>query len=215
MLKAIILFIFTSYFSQTAFALQIISPKEGQVVYQGDRLTVIVKQDTGEDWKEMLIEAVPMSYNFLTNEYKAEIEIPRDETTGIISFFVAGYYRDGKELLLKRSLFVKLPPNVVLQSIVVFDQDYMLLYKLPAGSDPTDMQRIESRQLSVSGIYSDKVKRKLTTSASGTTYTSSNEKVVTVNSEGKITSQGFGNAKITVRNGKLSADVEVVVKPYR
>ncbi|GBE05313.1 bacterial Ig-like domain [bacterium BMS3Abin10] len=204
--------IVVSLFPHELYALTIVSPSEGQVVYQGDRLTVIVKPDTGEDWKEVLIEVVPMSYNFLTNEYKAEIEIPRDETTGIISFSVAGYDKGGKEFLLERSLFVKMPPNVVLQSILV--DDYKTLFKLPPGSSPEEMQRIESRQLHVFGIYSDNVNRELTSSASGTTYTSSNEQVVTVSPEGKVTAQGIGKAKITVRNGNFSAMVDVVVKPY-
>ncbi len=206
----ILLFVFIMLFTHIAFALQIITPKEGQIVYQGDRLTVIAKSDTGENWKEVLIEAVPMSYNFLTKEYKAEIEIPRDGTTGIISFFVAGYDRDGKELLLTRSLFVKLPPNVLLQSLIV-EPNPLFLDKLPAGSDPDDVSVFGTRDISVKGVYSDGVKRKLT----GNTYTSSNEKVVTVSSEGKATAQGIGKATITVRNGKISVDVRVIVDPYK
>lgn len=211
--KIIAFIMMVNLFPLEVFALTIISPKEGQIVYQGDKLTVIVKPDRGEDWKEVLIEIVPMSYNLLTKEYKADIEIPRDDKTGIISFLVAGYDISGKELLLKRSLFVKLPPNVVLKSILV--DTYKTLYKLPPDSSPADMQRIESRQLRVEGLYSDGVERDLTASTTGTTYTTSNDKIVTVDSEGKMTAKGIGTAKITVKNGKYSAEVTVVVKPYR
>ena len=216
----IILFSFIACNSHGAFALQILSPKEGQVVYQGDRLTVIVQPAPGEDWKEVLIEGVPMNYNLITNEYKAEVEIPRDESIGIISFSVAGYDRNGKELLLKRTLFVKLPPNVVLQGImagskVVSGSTLVLLEKLPAGSSATDIETYEKSELSVHGQYSDGVNRILTSSASGTTYASSDEKVVTVDKEGKVVAQGIGKAKITVRNGNFSANVDVLVKPYK
>jgi len=132
---------------------------------------------------------------------------------GIITFYVRAYDKSGQETELKRSLLVKLPPNVVLQSIIV--DDYKTLFKLPMGSSPEEMQRIESRQLRVKGMYSDGVKRKLTSSASGTTYTSSDETIVKVDKEGKVTAQGIGKAKITIRNGSYSATVDVVVKPYK
>ena len=211
-LMRIIVVLIVSLFAHNAWALTIISPKEGQVVYQGDKLTVIVKPDIGEDWKEVLIEIVPMSYNFLTKEYEADIEIPRDETTGIISFSVAGYDKSGKEIELKRSLFVKMPPNVALKAIVV--DDYRTLFKLPPDGSPEDKQRIETRPLRAQGMYSDGVKRKLNSSASGTTYTSSDETIVTVDTEGNMTAQKLGRAEITIKNGNYSATVDVNVKPW-
>lgn len=195
-----------------AYALTIISPKEGQVVYQGDKLPVIVKPDAGEKWEEVLFYIFPMRYNMLTGRYEEEIEIPKDEI-GNVDFTILAYDKTGREVKLIRTLFVKMPSNVVLQSILV--DDYKTLFKLPSGSSLEDIQRIESRQLYVRGIYSDGVKRTLTSSATGTSYTSSDEKVVTVNSDGKMTAQGIGTAKIIVRNGSLSAEVKVIVKPYK
>jgi hypothetical protein len=90
----------------------------------------------------------------------------------------------------------------------------MAIRKVPQGSNLVDVSKIETRQLGVAGIYSDGVSRQLTSSAMGTTYTSSDEKVTTVSPEGKATAQGLGTATITVRNGKYSATVKVVVKPY-
>ncbi len=214
--NAITLIIFMLYYNQ-AFALHITSPDKGQIVYQGDRITVLVKPDTGEDWKEVRIEIVPMSYNVLTNEYKAEIEIPRDETTGVISFSVAGYKNDGTKLLLERSLFVKMPPNVVMQSIVAGGSGggrLVVLEKMPLDSSAVDIENFEREQLSVYGRYSDNVNRELTSSASGTTYKSSDELVATVSPEGNVTVQGIGKANITVINGTFRSVVDVVVKPY-
>ena len=55
----------------------------------------------------------------------------------------------------------------------------------------------------------------MTPSSNGTTYASSDQNVVTVDKEGKVTAQGIGEAKIIVRNGKYSAEVKVVVKAYK
>ncbi len=212
-LKLTLLILVMNLFTHNVWALTIISPKEGQVVYQGDKLTVIVKPDSGEKWEEVLLDIYPMSYNILTNEYKEEIEIPEDET-GMIDFDVLAYDKSGNKVKLTRNLFVKLPPNVVLQGIGV-DPDFMVVYKLPPESDPKDIQKYEFRQIGVGGIYSDGVQRYITSSTDGTTYTSSNEQVVTVDKEGKVSAKGIGKAIITVRNGKYSATVDVVVKPYQ
>jgi uncharacterized protein YjdB len=81
-------------------------------------------------------------------------------------------------------------------------------------STSNKIQRSETRQLRVYGKYSDGVARDISSSASGTTYTSSDENIVTVDTEGRISSQSVGTAKIVVRNGNFSSQIEVVVKPY-
>ena len=78
-----IIFIFILCIFQNANALTIVSPKEGQVVYQGDRLPVIVKPDVGENWTEVLFYVFPMRYNDLTGQYEEEMEIPRDDARRI------------------------------------------------------------------------------------------------------------------------------------
>lgn len=202
-----------------AWGLTIITPSEGEIVYAGTRLKVIVKPDLGEQWEEVLIGIFPMSHNFLTNEYKEEIEIPK-KAMGIIDFSVLAYDKAGKKIKLVRKLFVKLPPNVVLIGItagskVVSGSTLVLLEKMPAGSSAAEIENYEKAELRVYGNYSDSVNRELTSSSSGTTYTSSNEKIVTVNAEGKVTAQGLGEAKVTVKNSGYSASVDIVVKPYR
>ena len=219
MFKIIILFICLICFAQMGFALQITSPQEGQVVYQGDRLSVIVKPDLGEMWEEVLLGIFPMTYDALTNEYKEEIEIPSD-AIGNISFNVLAYNGLNEKIKLTRSLFVEMPPNVVLKSIVAGSSvagglNFISLRKMPPDSSAADIERYETEQLSVYGRYSDNINRELTSSASGTTYSSSNEQVVTVSPEGKVTAKGIGNAKIIVSNEDYSATVDVVVKPYQ
>jgi len=91
----------------------------------------------------------------------------------------------------------------------------MILYKAPADLNPDDKKTLEERQITVAGIYSDGFNRQITSSSMGTTYTSSDEKIVKVDSEGKVTPQALGTANITIRNGKYSATVKVIVKPYK
>lgn len=210
---ASLIVIFQLLLTTAAWALEIISPTENQVFNAGDALSIVVKPSPGEEWIGVIYGIYKMDYNSLTGKYKVDIKIPSN-LSGLQTLTVTGVDKFGNELEVKRSIFVKLPPNVVLQSISV-GEDIMVLYKAPPDSTPEDKQRIELDQISVAGLYSDGVKRQITPAATGTTYVSSDENIVTVDSEGKLTSKGLGRAKITVRNGKYTAEVKVVVKPYK
>jgi hypothetical protein len=71
----------------------------------------------------------------------------------------------------------------------------------------------QKRQIYVQGIYSDGVERDLRAAQTGTTYVSSNEKVVTVSADGLAIAVGPGTAQIAVRNGDKKFVLDVVVKP--
>lgn len=208
-----LLFLLINMSYHEASALTIVSPIEGEVVSAGSNLTISVEADPGEAWDSVAFGFYPMSYNPITKKYSYTFKIPEDILGSYDRLIVIALDKSGNEVELRRKIFVKLPPNVVLQSILV--DDYKTLFKLPPGSTPQEMQRVESRQLRVDGKYSDGVERDVTASTSGTTYTSSDNTVVTVNSEGKMTAQAIGEAKITIRNGRYSAQVDIVVKPYR
>jgi hypothetical protein len=207
-LKTGIFIYFVFSFSAPLWSATIISPAQDEQVYAGALITVVVKPEPGEQWQGFVMGFKAFYYDPTSNVYKLSIQIPTDVLGYRDDLRVHGVDKNNKEFELSRRIFVKLPPNVVLQSVLV--DDYKTLYKLPPGSTPQDMQRIGSRQLRVEGKYSDGVERDLTSSTSGTTYTSSNNKIVTVNSEGKMTAQAIGEAKITVRNGKYSAQVDIV-----
>jgi len=194
-------------------ALQIVSPKEGEVVFAGSKVTLIIKPAVGEEWEYVLYGLDTLSYEPLTQDYRATLTIPAN-LSGYQELSVTALDKYGKETEIKRNILVKLPLNVVLQGIRV-GEDIMVLYIAPPDSTPEDKQRIESDEISVAGLYSDGVNRSITPSTMGTTYASSDEKIATVDSEGKLTARGLGRVKITVRNGKYSAEVKVVVKPYK
>jgi len=209
----VLLFILVLSF-QSAWALTITYPAEGDTFYAGSQLTIIVKPDGSEQFETVLFGIYPMTYYSIKKEYIYSLTIPKNLTGIIDDLIVIASDVSGNVTELRRSIVVKLPPNVILQSIVV-NPNPLFLEKLPPESAPDDIRVFGNRDLKVHGVYSDGVKRKLGSSASGTNYTSSNDKVVTVYPEGKAVAQGIGNATITVRNGTSHVDVRVIVDPYK
>ena len=69
----------------------------------------------------------------------------------------------------------------------------------------------EVQFLSVRGTFADRIVRDLTPGHSGTTYVSSNEKIVRVNPDGRAQGVGNGRAEITARNRTKEVKIPVVV----
>lgn len=205
---------FTFLLVVTSWAATIVSPIEDEEVYAGSEIAVVVKPGNGEEWQGFVLEFQSLKYDPVNNIYKTTIKVPLDILGSRDDLRIVGVDKAGHEIQLRRRVFVKLPSNAVLQTITS-SRDVMVIYKLSSTSDMAEKERRESRNLRIWGVYSDGVNRDLTSSISGTTYVSSNEEIVTVNSEGKVTSKGIGTANITVRNGKYSASVRVVVKAYK
>ena len=67
-------------------------------------------------------------------------------------------------------------------------------------------------ELPVVGIFADGVVRPIRLKATGTTYISSDEKVVTVNPDGLLRLVGNGTATITAKNRGQEATLEIVVE---
>ena len=74
------------------------------------------------------------------------------------------------------------------------------------------LPRTSPEQLYVKGRYANGIDRDLSSSASGTTYKSSNASVVSVNEEGACTVIADGLAVITIENGGVRDFVTVVVE---
>ena len=67
-------------------------------------------------------------------------------------------------------------------------------------------------ELPVVGIFADGVTRAIRLQATGTTYLSSDEKVVTVNQDGLLRLVGNGNAILTAKNRGKEATLEIIVE---
>jgi hypothetical protein len=70
----------------------------------------------------------------------------------------------------------------------------------------------ETRNLPVSGRYSNGYELDIHSVSDGTTYTSSDVNIVTVDVDGKLTAHSVGTANITVTNGVFKATTKVIVK---
>jgi hypothetical protein len=80
--------------------------------------------------------------------------------------------------------------------------------------DPASVRFTErgaTRQLAVTGRFSDQTTRDLTAASTGTTYETSDAAVVGVSPDGLLTAVGAGAATVTARHAGRSATVEVTV----
>ncbi|GBE05316.1 bacterial Ig-like domain [bacterium BMS3Abin10] len=201
--------------SDDCFAFEITEPTSGSVFHPGDKVTVraVAAQNENPVAYFIFTSQMPFSAFGVLPPYELTFTIPL-EFTGSDKIVASAKFSDGNIVETEVQMQVVLPANITLQGIKIDPDDFILLKKLPPDSDPNDVRIAETDYISVSGLYSDGVKRWIASSADGTTYTSSDETIVTVDSEGKVTAQGLGEAKITVKNGNYSATVDVIVKPY-
>jgi hypothetical protein len=195
----------------TSHALEIVQPEEGQKFVAGATVRVVVKPQADEQWMGVSIGFESLQYNNTIGAYVREFPVPIDEELGTYEFKVDALSASKQIVELKRSINIILPPTVTLKKIEV-NPNPAFLYKLPIGSDPNRVEIFETQDLSVSGIYSDGVQRLITLSSAGTTYASSDEKIVTVDANGKLFAKNVGVVSITIRNNGLKAIVRVIVK---
>jgi hypothetical protein len=210
----IILTLFIISCSNAVTALEIIEPVEGQSYEIGSTIRIVVKPGTGEKWIKAGVGFTEIPYSLLNGAFIGEYNISKDMTPGEIELMISAISESNQVVALKRKIKIVLPSSVILKTIDI-DPNPVFLYKMPLNSDPNDVRIFETKSLGVGGMYSDGVERGIASASSGTTYTSSNEKVVTVSQNGKVTAQSIGAAKIIVRNGKFSTDVEVIVDLYK
>jgi hypothetical protein len=204
-----------SCYSTPVSGFSITEPKPGTTYHPGDTVTLRVTTDQNEQPVAVYLYATHMQYSELYSSppYELSFKVPAD-FTGKDVLVASEKFSDGKIIEARVEINVVLPSNVTLQGISV-DPTRILLQKLPEESEPNKISAYETRNIGVSGLYSDGINRYIALSADGTTYTSSDDKVVTVDAEGNVTARDLGSATITVKNGKYIATVKVVVKPYK
>jgi hypothetical protein len=194
-------------------ALIIESPTEGQTVVVGEPFEWKVRPSPGETC-DTAISFPP--FNQTTGRYEWTETLPGDAALGQRGFSIIGKpdYACG---VAEVTLNVVLPPTTVLQGIeatMASDKSGTIyLYRDLAGN----ILRNVSHELEVDGFYSDGVKRDISIDT-GTTYTSSDQKVVRpkeISQKDKVMileALSSGKAVITVRNGSLEDTVSVEVQ---
>lgn len=115
-----------------------------------------------------------------------------------------GRLLDDKVVESQLQILVTLPSTVTLLGMRVRD-DQKYLFMDTGGK----------RKIRLYGQYSDGIERDVSSSATGTTYTSSDEKIAVADSNGLVTAVAPGTAKITIKNGKNEITVVVDVKPKK
>ena len=196
-----------------ASAFQLAEPKNGAVVKAGGAVKVKVKIPPGlpvvkvtytlyeedrapEDRVEALPTAVVQSAPF-----EAEVPVPIETLGGVRLVAVAQVAeRRGQYVLFDETSF-RVEPGAAL---TVLQADTPVRFTKSVG---------EVQILSVRGHFADRVVRDLTPGHTGTTYQSSDEKVVRVNADGRAQAAGVGTAEITARNRGKEVRLKVVVEP--
>lgn len=195
---------------QNVLAIEITEPTEDAKFEIGTTIRIIVKPQPGENWNAVYFGFDALTYDAIQNVFTRELTIKNNMKIGYSTLKVLAI-KNGQETELTRRVEIVLPTNVKLTSIDVYPSS-VFLTKLPQGSDPKRIIALETENLSIAGVYSDGVRREISSSPPDTTYVCSNESVVTVDSNGKLTAQGVGTANITVKVGDLKALIRVNVK---
>ncbi len=194
--------------SSTLWALELISPPQNTEVHPGDTITIKVEPSPGEKVGRVFFGGFGTEVTAPPYEYQYKIG---PHNIGDIKFTIFAIKPDSEgpfaspdaqfsssiELHLKSTL----PPTVTLQGIRIRNDQKSLF-----------METDNKRKIKVYGQYTDGIERDVSSSATGTTYTSSDEKIAIVDSNGLVTAVGPGTAKITIKNGKYEITVKVDVK---
>lgn len=162
------------------------------------------------------IVAVPFLISTAQNEpaFGGPLRVPKD-AIGKMRLLAIGEISRGR--LGTRSVFdeveVLVEPEAGLQAVEFETEKPLRLGRtgqLATYGQPDTMGKVF--QLPVVGTFTDGVTRPLTSPSAGTTYRSSNEKVIRVHQDhGLLQIVGNGETRLTVTNRGKSADLEVIV----
>lgn len=190
----------------TSWGITITEPKSGTVYHPGDKVNVRAVADTGEIFIGVFLYSLKSYASVIDNLPPYELEYTIDpKFTGEDIIVASGKYPNGNTVEAEVKILVTLPSSVTVTGIRVRDdQKYLFMSRIP-----------EDEKIRVYGQYSDGVERDVSSSAAGTTYTSSDEKIATVDANGLVTAVAPGTARITIKNGKNEITVRVDVKPKR
>jgi pimeloyl-ACP methyl ester carboxylesterase len=183
---------------------QITSPANGQQFAPGTTLTVMVQitspltVNTG--WVGTTIPGAGslVGTNYTANSYQASLVIPT--TFSGPATLTPAILDSGTNPFLGVSITINVVPVSAPLSLTV-QQPYTHLASVPS-----------SASIFVKGNYPDDLQLNLTSAATGTTYTSSNTNVLTVDLGGNVQAVAFGTAVVTVQNNGLKAFAIFVIE---
>lgn len=192
-----------SLLSAPAVAVEIVSPKDGDVVPIGAEIVIQVQPSPGDDIDRayMAQSDEHMKHNSQTGFFEQKIKL-RGDSLGPIAIEVWSKNSKGIMSTARVTVHVNLPPVLPLLSLRIHaDQRRMVLEGIG-----------EKQDLQVIGEFPDGTVRFISRSAFGTTYQSRNEEIAKVDANGVVTAVGIGETTIIVRNGEKETQSRVVVR---
>jgi hypothetical protein len=203
-------FAIAGYASESS-AIELIEPKRGAVVRPGDMMKVkigvpaglpvvkvtytLLEQDRALEDK---VEAPPVVV-VATAPFEAEFPVPIELAGGARLLAVAHVAERRGQYVLFDEATIRVEPAAAL---VALQAEAPVRFTRTLG---------EVHVLSVRGKYADKVVRDLIPGHAGTTYRSSDEKVLRVNPDGRAQAVGNGAAEISARNRAAEVKIPVIV----
>ena len=193
-----------TFLAAPAGALEIVSPKDGDLVPIGAEIVIQVQPSPGDDIDRAYLAQSDesMKHNSQTGFLEQKIRL-RGDSLGPILIEVWSKNSKGVVSTARVTVHVNLPPVLPLISLRIHaEQRKMVLDGIG-----------EQRDLQVIGEFPDGTVRFVSRSAFGTTYQSRNEAIVQVDANGVVTAVGTGETTIIVRNGDKEAQAKVTVRP--
>ena len=190
--------------SHPAGAVEIVAPKDGEVIPIGSDLVIQVQPSPGDDIDRVYLAHSDehMKHNPQTGYFEQRIKL-RGDSLGPIEIEVWSKSSKGVLSTAKVTVHVNLPPVLPLISLRIHAEQRKLVLEAVG----------EKRDLQVIGEFPDGTVRFISKAAFGTTYQSRNEKIAKVDPNGMVTAVGIGETIIVVRNGDKQAQARVIVKP--
>lgn len=192
-----------SFLPVPAVAVEIVSPKDGDVVPIGAEIVIQVQPSPGDDIDRAYLAQSDehMKHNSQTGFFEQKIKL-RGDSLGPVAIEVWSKNSKGIMSTARVTVHVNLPPVLPLVSLRIHaDQRRMVLEGIG-----------ERQDLQVIGEFPDGTVRFVSRSTFGTTYQSRNEEIAQVDANGVVTAVGIGETTIIVRNGEKETQSRVVVR---
>jgi len=193
-----------SFLPVPSVAVEIVSPKDGDIVPIGAEIVIQVQPSPGDDIDRAYLAQSDehMKHNSQTGFFEQKIKL-RGDSLGPVAIEVWSKNSKGIMSTARVTVHVNLPPVLPLLSLRIHaDQRRMVLEGIG-----------ERQDLQVIGEFPDGTVRFVSRSAFGTTYQSRNEEVAQVDANGVVTAVGIGETTIIVRNGERETQSRVEVRP--
>ena len=217
---------------QPAWSLSIIEPKESSVHQSGDHISVaLASKDLpgvtkvnyywyGEfdDMLRVLVEEklALVATAKSTPPFGGNILVPKEAIGSYRLLAVAeqgGRQSQHESLAIFDEILIQIEPNAELLEID-FQTDKPLRLGRASGTRVYDQVDFLGKtvELPVIGRFSDGITRSLRGQATGTTYQSANDKIISVNQNGVLRLVGNGETVLTVNNRNQEATLKILVE---